>query len=191
MFTVPESTDFVNAGDQIELMERYILTLVSAEDTGVSMFAKDKNDPKAAHSYKWVWNVHKMDGTPILEPQNDTLWEFWEWTENRAGFKQDGSPSKARARLNALAGRELTDDEIRKVPLEKLVGRRMTSLFHRVKGKNKEGDDIMKLVILTVAPYKEPAAGKEPVAAAAPISPAPSPVSTNGGPSSAEKPFEF
>src|ERR1700738_2016152 len=112
MFTVQEHTDYVNAGDQIELMERYVLTLVSAEDTGVSMYAKDKNDPKAARSYKWVWNVHKMDGTPILD-QDDTLWEFWEWSENRAGFRKDGQPSKARARLNALAGRELSDEEIR------------------------------------------------------------------------------
>lgn len=190
MFTVPESTDYVNAGDQIEEMERYILTLFSVEDTGVSMYAKDKADPKAAHSYKWVWNVHKMDGTPILEPQNDTLWQFWEWTENRAGFRQDGSPSKARARLNALAGRELSDDEIKKVPLEKLAGRRMTSLFHRVKGKNKEGDDVMKLAILTVAPYKEaPQPEVKPLAAA--VATPSAPASTNGGPSTVEKPFEF
>lgn len=172
MFAAPTVRDFKDPADEIDTMQRYILTLKSVTDEGVSSFAKDRAAPNAEHSIKWIWNIHKTTGEPLLNT-DDTLFEMWEWTGNRTGRKKDGSPSKARERLEALVGRELADDEITRVPIDKLTGRRVFALFHRVKTPATDGSgDIERVKVLKVAPYKEQGA-TAPVVAPAPTQAAP------------------
>lgn len=156
MFAAPSTRDFVDPADQIDTMQRYMLQLISMTDEGVSSFAKDKNDPAADHSIKWIWAVHTSTQQPIYGPDGNA-WEMWEWTGNRTGRKKDGSPSKARERLEALVGRELQDDEITKLPLDKLPGRWVQCLFHRVKTTASDGLEVERTRILKVAAYKSAA----------------------------------
>lgn len=165
MFAAPSIRDFIDPADHIDVMQRYILELVSVTDEGISAFAKDKNAPNADHSIKWIWLVQTNNEQPIFGPDGQP-WEMWEWTGNRTGRKKDGSPSKARERLEALAGRELQDDEITRIPLDKLPGRKVLCLFHRVKTVDAGGQDVERTKILKVASYKS-AVVAEPVAAAA------------------------
>lgn len=153
MFAAPSTRDFIDPADAIDTMQRYVLQLVSLTDEGVSTFAKDKNDPKADHSIKWIWQVQTSNEAPIFGPDG-TPWEMWEWTGNRTGRKKDGSPSKARERLEALVGRELNDEEITRIPIDKLPGRKVQCLFHRVKTVAADGTDVERTRILKVAPIK-------------------------------------
>lgn len=180
MFAAPSTRDFVDPADQIDVMQRYIFELVSLTDEGVSSFAKDKADPAADHSIKWIWQVQTATETPIYGPDG-LPWELWEWTGNRTGRKKDGSPSKARERLEALVGRELNDDEITKVPIDKLPGRKVQGLFHRVKTKNDDGTEQINTKILKVAAYKSTAVAEPLAAPVGPIVPAPQPAMTAGG----------
>lgn len=175
MFAPPSaSRAYTNPGDDLEPMTRYIVTCVSFEDTGVSIFAKDKNAPDAEHSILWKWNVHTNDGLPVLD--DDQMWEFWEWTSNRTGMRQDGTPSACRARLQALVGRELSDDEVTRfvsnqTNLDRLPGRRAYATFHKRKGKNREGEDVLKPAIQSIMPYKGEQQAAPPAPAPAPIAP--------------------
>lgn len=155
MFAAPSVRDFVDPADQIDTMQRYVLELVSITDEGVSPFAKDKNDPAADHSIKWIWQVQTDTEVPLVD-STGSPWEMWEWTGNRTGRRKDGSPSKARERLEALVGRELNDDEITRVPIDKLPKRKVQVLFHRVKAVANDGTDVVRLRILKVAPHKAP-----------------------------------
>jgi hypothetical protein len=178
MFAPPNaSRTYTNPGDTLEPMTRYIVTCVSFEDQGVSIFEKDKAKPDAEHSILWKWNVHNNDGTPVLD--DDQLWEFWEWTSNRTGMRQDGTPSACRARLQALVGRELSDNEVTHFisdqgNLDKLPGRRAYATFHKRKGKNREGEDVLKPAIQSIMPIKpkQEAAALPPQVIAAPAVPA-------------------
>jgi hypothetical protein len=111
---------------------------------------------------------------PVLDDDNK-LWEFWEWTSNRTGYRQDGTPGKPRARFQALVGRDLTDEEMSRFVsdennIARLPGRRAYATFHRVKGKNREGDDVLKPAIQSLMPWK----GRQP--AGPPPPPPPEPV---------------
>jgi hypothetical protein len=173
MFAAPSIRDFVDPSDQIDTMQRYVLQLVSVTDEGVSSFAKDKNDPSADHSIKWIWKVQTSNEVQINGPDGQP-WELWEWTGNRTGRKKDGSPSKARERLEALVGRELNDDEITRVPVDKLPGRKVQCLFHRVKTTAADGSEVERTRILKVAPFKTNGSVTPP-AAPAPVTPSPAP----------------
>lgn len=173
MFAAPSVRDFKDPADDIDTMQRYVLLLKSVTDEGVSSFAKDKADPQADHSIKWVWQVFTHDEQTLYGPDGQP-WELWDWTGNRTGRKKDGSPSKARERLEALAGRELNDDEITRIPIDKLPGRKVQCLFHRVKSTAADGAEVERTRILKVAAYKAaPVAAPvaPPVAAAAVTSP--------------------
>lgn len=157
MFAPPSVRTYSNPGDSLEPMTRYIVALVSFEDTGVSMFEKDKAKPDAEHSILWKWNVYDNNNVAIID--DDQMWEFWEWTSNRTGTRQDGTPSACRARLQALIGRDLTDDEVTRfiadqANLDKLPGRRAYATFKKRKGKDREGNDVLKPGIEAIMPYK-------------------------------------
>jgi hypothetical protein len=156
MFAAPSTRDFVDPADQVDVMQRYVLELVSVTDEGISPFAKDKNAPDVEHSIKWIWQVQTSSEVPIFDPSGEP-WQLWEWTSNRTGRKKDGSPSKARNRLEALVGRELGDDEITQVPVDQLPGRKVQCLFHRVKATAADGTDVVRTRILKVAPLKSAA----------------------------------
>lgn len=153
MFAAPSVRDFVDPADAIDTMQRYVLQLVSVTDEGVSPYAKDKNDPSAERSIKWIWQVQTDTEVPINGPDGQP-WEMWEWTGNRTGRKKDGSPSKARERLEALVGRELGDDEITRVPVQQLPGRKVQCLFHHTKVKQPDDSVVERTRILKVAPFK-------------------------------------
>lgn len=177
MFAPPSVRSYQNPGDQLEPMTRYIVTLVSFEDQGVSIYEKDKSKPDAEHSILWKWNVHNSDGLPVFD--GDEMWEHWEWTSNRTGMKQDGSPSACRARLQALVGRELTDEEVTRfiadeANVKKLPGRRAYATFFQKRKKDQAGNDAgTKPAIQSIMPYKEKAGA--PVAVATPPAPVPAP----------------
>lgn len=179
MFAPPSVRSYQNPGDQLEPMTRYIVTLISFEDTGVSIYEKNKNKPDAEHSILWKWNVHSNDGLPIFD--GDDMWEFWEWTSNRTGMRQDGTPSGCRARLQALIGRDLSDEEVTRfvsdqTNLDKMVGRKAFATFGKKRKKNQDGSesDELKTFIQALMPYRpsaQPAApppAPMPVAAAIP-----------------------
>lgn len=156
-FAPPSVRSFSDPADQIEPMTRYIITLVSLEDTGVSIYEKDKARADAEHSYLWKWHVVTNDGEAIMD--GDEQWEFWEWTGNRTGNRQDGTPGKARARIQALVGRELTDEDMTRfvaneANIQKLPGRRAYATFDRIKKPNKEGDIVDRVKIQAIMPFK-------------------------------------
>lgn len=159
MFRDPASGGGFASAERIDITKRYLVRLVSMQDEGVSSYAKDKANPE--HSLKWVFRVaHADTKAPLLNIEGDAF-ELWQFSSNRTG-KANGKTAKARMFMEALLGRELTDEEVKSVKSDQLLNKVAVVMFD----ENEQG----RISILRMKPYEGPAEAAPPpppVAAAA------------------------
>ena len=93
----------------------YVFQLNYVEET----VGKDFKTGAPIDQYKWVWKIERsLEAEPSEEQEAALGGEYWEWSGQVATPR-----SKLRARLEALLGRAMGDDEA--VDIESLYGRRV------------------------------------------------------------------
>ena len=121
----------------------YVFQLNYVEET----VGKDFKTGAPIDQYKWVWKIERsLEAEPSEEQEAALGGEYWEWSGQVATPR-----SKLRARLEALLGRAMGDDEA--VDIESLYGRRVRATV--TEDTKPEGG---KYVTLITAPYQRRAA---------------------------------
>lgn len=143
MFREPVSGGDFGPTEEIDFGKRYLVKCVDLSDEGVSQWAKDNVNPE--HSLKWVFRVaHADTKQPLLTGENDP-WELWQFSSNKTG-KGNGKTAKARMFMEGLLGRELSDEEVKAVTRDDLIGKVGEALFDPSSARTN---------ILRLSPHKE------------------------------------
>lgn len=142
MFRDPASGGGFAPEEPIDITKRYLVRLMDVIDEGVSPYAKDKANPE--HSLKWIFRVaHADTKAPLLTIEGDPF-ELWQFSSNRTG-KANGKTAKARMFMEALVGRELTDEEVKTIKRDQLLNKVAIVMFD----ENEQG----RISILRLRPY--------------------------------------
>lgn len=170
VFSKPKNITFVASAEPIDANERYLVRLMEIKDEGVSQFA-DPADADPAHNLRWVFRLHHMDKTPVLNIDGD-VYEHHDYTSNRTG-KSKSKTAKARQWMEALLGRSVEDGEIDDNLPNLLKDKAAVCLFEEQQKESQTGELYTKLKILRLSPFNanapetkpEPKPKPEPVAA--------------------------